>query len=120
MRKFVKLVVALLPALFATAASSAESAEWKAVFPRKVGIVKIEERCFLLVTGLLSSSAQKVQRVVLSEEREAAHIEISMSPLVPDGSGSFHVVVPLEFPTVRRVTFGPDKVDIWRSDNKAC
>ena len=73
-----------------------------------------------MVEGLSGNSAQKVQRVVLTEEDGTAHIDVTNGLFGSGGSGSFGVVVPLEFPIIHRVTFGPSRSEIWRDKGEQC
>jgi len=112
---------ALLVVLLTVANSAeAETLRWETVFQQKVATVRVDNRCFLMVEGLSGNSAEKVQRLVLSEEDGTAQIDVTTGLFGSGGSGSFRVVVPLEFPNIRRVTFGPLRSEIWHSKGEQC
>ena len=112
--------VLLVALLTVSNAAGAGSLAWEAVFQQRVTTVRIDKRCFLMVEGLSGNSAERVQRVVLSEEDGTAQIDVTTGLFGSGGSGSFGVVVPLEFPNVRRVTFGPSRSEIWRDKGEKC
>ena len=115
--RWAALLVAML-----TAANAAEAASlrWETVFQQEVTTVRVDKRCFLMVKGLSGNSAEKVQRLVLSEEDGTAQIDVTTGLFGSGETGSFRVVVPLEFPDIRRVTFGPSHSEIWRDKGEQC
>lgn len=110
----------LVAPLMVASSAEAETLRWETVFQQKVATVRVDNRCFLMVEGLTGNSAERVQRLVLSEEGGTAQIDVTTGLFGSGGSGSFRVVVPLEFPNIRRVTFGPSRSEIWRDKGEQC
>jgi len=120
MRPVSRCAALLMVLLTVAYAAEAQTLRWEAVFMQRVATVRVDNRCFLMIEGLSGNSAEKVQRVVLSEEDGTAQVDITTGLFGSGKSGSFRVAVALEFPDIHRVTFGPSRSEIWRDQGERC